>query len=289
MTIKIILAPVSGSDHDTVTLATAFLIAHDFDAHVDVLFARRPPSDAVPMVGEGVSATMVEQLMESAAQEWERRESDARRAFEAAVHGFGVSKHDVSPGPGTVTAAWRVADGREDEVVTRASQLSDLLVLGNEPAGSSDAQLTVTLESALFRGGRPLLLAPATPPREIGRAVAIAWNGSVEVARAVAGALPLLHRATDVHILTAATRKTDPSVAGPLADYLAWHGILATPRRLDPGGDPVGGVLLAAASDLGADLMVMGGYSHSRLRELILGGVTRFVLAQAGIPILMSH
>ncbi len=289
MTFKTILAPVAGAARDDLTLAAALTVARDFDAHVDVLFSRPPASAAVPMVGEGISGAVVEQLMTAADEEWSRREEAARHTFERAVGAFEVPLHEEPPGPATATAAWRDVIASEEEAVVVSGHLSDLVVLGHERGDEDDAQLTLTLETALFQGSRPVLLAPTRPAQRIGGVAAIAWNGSAEAARAVAGALPFLRKADAVHILTASTGKTDLSVADGLADYLAWQGILAAAKPVEPIVSSVGAALLTTASDLGADLLVMGGYTHSRLRQLILGGVTRHVLGNAELSVLMTH
>ncbi len=289
VTLKTILAPVSGAARDDLTLAAAMTVARDFDAHVDALFVRLPASASVPMIGEGVSGAVIEQLMNAADEEWTRREATARHAFERAVGEFDVPLQDEPPGPISATAAWRETIGSEDEVVSVAGHLSDLVVLGHQRDEIEDVQLTLTLEAALFQGSRPVMLAPKVPGQRIGGVVAIAWNGSAEAARAVAGAMPFLHKADAVHILTAETRKTDPSAADGLTDYLAWHGILAAAKPVAPSDASVGAALLLTAEDLGADLLVMGGYTHSRLRQLILGGVTRHIIGNAELPVLMNH
>lgn len=289
MTLKTILAPISGAARDELTLAAALTIARDFDAHVDAMFSRLPASASVPIIGEGVSGAVIEQLMTAADQEWSRREQSARHAFERAVGDFDVTLHEEPPGPTSATAAFRELSGSEDDLVVAAGHLSDLIVLGHKRGEDEDAQLALTLEAALFQGSRPVLLAPSVPGQHIGQVAAIAWNGSAEAARAVAGAMPLLHKADAVHILTAGTRKTDLSVAEKLSDYLAWHGILAAVRPVEKVDASVGAALLVTAEDLGADLLVMGGYTHSRLRQLILGGVTRYMLGHANLPVLMNH
>ncbi|NBB83697.1 MAG: universal stress protein [Alphaproteobacteria bacterium] len=288
MTIRTILAPVSGLDQDDATLATAFTVADAFDAHVDVLFAEASAAEAVPMVGEGVSSTVIEQLMRAAEREVSRRKEQAQETYAAARQRAGVGEHDTPPGPGRASAAWRLAEGREDEVVARSGHLTDLVVLGR-PGDGDDVQPTLTLEAALMNGARPILLAPRAAPESLGRAVAIAWNGGAECARAVHGAMPFLEKAQAVHVLTCETSRTDKAVAQELVDYLAWHGIDARSTILEPGDREVGATVLETAADLGCDLVVMGGYSHSRVREMIFGGVTRFVLAHAALPVLMAH
>ena len=147
-----------------------------------------------------------------------------------------------------------------------------------------------------MHGARPLLLVPERAeagaqtgaPQAIGKVVALAWNGSAEAARAVAGALPLLHNAEEVHILTAASPRTDVERADGLARYFGWQGLSCERHAMYP-SDQVGAALLAKARELRADLLVMGGYGRSRLSELVFGGVTRTVLGQYHLSILLAH
>ena len=295
MTIKRILAPVTGTDRDARnsqdarTLATAFLVAERFSAHVQVLFARLNPSEAVPLVGEGMSSSVVDQLMQSAETEWSIRAENARLAFEAAVGAAGIA---INPAPGEhkgPSAAWQEALGREEEVVARACHLSDLMVAARPADGKNDLQWSLTLEAALINGARPVLLGTGAVPSSIGRRVAIAWRDSADCTRAVAGAMPILRSAEGVTVITAATGRTHPSRAVELAEFLKWHDIDAAQRQIDVGPEGVGGSILETCASVDADLLVMGGYGHSRIREMILGGVTRYVLTHAGLPVLMAH
>ncbi len=177
----------------------------------------------------------------------------------------------------------------------RASRLADLVVFAEtKPEDTSTAMVAV--EAALVNAGRPVLVAPQdlkTP--EVAKAVAIAWDGSVEAAHAVSAALPFLALASKVSILTVRTGPQQPggtAAASPgimLADYLTMHGVHAAEHILEPQGRSVGQVLLEAAVDAGAGLLVMGGYGHSRLREFILGGTTRHIVTHAKLPVLMTH
>lgn len=287
--IRTILCPVSGSREDEGVLQTAFCVARPFGAHVDVLFARLSAAETVPVIGEGLSSSVIEQILEAAERDWRQRLNAARSAFDKVRAMFGAGEHDTPPGPGTLSTAWRERAGREDLVVRHMTALSDLVVLGHQTGDDEDVQMSMTVEGALLHGGRPVLLVPGIPPRHVGGSIAIAWNGRPQCARAVSGAMPFLKEAQAVHVLTAPTQRTDAVIADELVDYLAWHGIEAQAHRVEPGVAPVGAALLGTAAELGADLLVMGGYGHSRFREMVLGGVTRFVIANAGLPVLMAH
>lgn len=288
MNIRIILAPLFGSDADVTALPAAMGLAQRFQAHVQGLFVRTDPMDAVPIIGEGVSPAVITQLTEAAKVEIERQWRAAKGAFEAACVRTGVTVTD-RPGDGGAASAELVdASGRRDDVIPRRARLSDLVVFGRSQA-DEPIDLRSIVESTLLDGGRPLLLMPHGHAGEVGRSVAIAWNGSVQAAHAVAGAMPVLRDATSVHILTAETRRTAFERSAELARYLAWHGVESTPRQVTVGDDSVGASLLRTVAEAGADLLVMGGYGRTRLSELVMGGVTRHVLSEATVPVLLAH
>lgn len=281
MAFKRILAVVTGEACDAAALAAAFALARPAAGHVDALHVRPDPRDAVPMLGEGVSGGLVEQIMSVSAEAASRRAAAARETFARARDAAGLPPD----GPG---AAFLDRVGRAAEIVTAEARLADLAVFACAQA-ADHADGAPVLEAVLTGGGRPLLLAPPELPAAIGRHVAIAWNGGTEAARAVAAAMDAVTRAERVTILTAGTAKTRAGQAEGLRAYLAWHGVAAEVASVPPHADGVGAALLAAAGAAGADLLVMGGYGRSRLRELILGGVTRHVLNHARLPVLMAH
>lgn len=185
---------------------------------------------------------------------------------------------------------WRQAEGVTSGIVALHGRYVDLLVLGQPEPEASKA----TAETALFSTGRPVLLVPYTgAARSLLRRVLIAWNGSREAARAVNDALPILVAAESVTVLV-----VDPQI-GPgghgdepgadIALHLARHDVAVTVRRVAGADAGVGDMLLNAAADFSCDLIVMGGYGHSRWRELVLGGATRTLLQEMTVPVLMSH
>ena len=119
--------------------------------------------------------------------------------------------------------------------------------------------------------------------------MSIAWNGTPEARNALAAAMPFLESAVAVHLLTARSPKTDADTIDQARDYLAWHGIGSNVHVLEAGGETVGAALMQKASAIDADLLVMGGYGHARLRERILGGVTHHIVNQPELPILLAH
>jgi nucleotide-binding universal stress UspA family protein len=288
MSIRIILTPAFGGAADAGALAAGLGIARRFQAHLSALFVRIDPIDAIPILGEGVSPAVIDQLTEAAAAEMDRQRAAARATFEAACRTAAIPIAECAPGPQGPSAAWREETGRRDEVVPRRARVSDLVVFGCAQDDASPDRAAV-LEATLFGAGRPLLLVPSEPPAAIGERVAIAWNDGAEAARAIAGALPFLDRAKAVSVLTAGTRRIAPEVGQDLVGYLQWRGIAAECEQVASTEGPVAEALLQAAAGIGADLLVMGGYGRTRLSELVLGGVTRYVLSHLTMPVLMAH
>lgn len=192
-----------------------------------------------------------------------------------------------------VAGEWRCAEGFTAEAVTLHARYADLAILGqHDPAGPGTGAGAVT--ETLFGAGRPVLVVPhAGRFAEAGRRVLVAWNASREAARAVNDALPILRTAEAVTVLAV---NPERGIAGhgeePAADialHLARHGVRATAEQVTAPDLPDAEALLNALAERGADLLVMGGYGHSRLREFVLGGVTRTLLRSMTAPVLLSH
>ena len=289
MSIKSILVPVDGTEGARPALEMAFAVGKQFSAHVDVLHVSADPKDAVPLLGEGMSGAMIEEMIDYAEKEAAERAASGRRMFDEVCARDSVSVTGTPPAADTVSAAWVEVVGRDNEAVARRGRLADLIVAGR-PTADGDPSATMVLNGALFETGRPVLVAPpGVSPAAVGSKVAIAWNLNAEAARAVAAAIPFLSRAESVVVVTAESKRTSSDAAGELVPYLAWHGISAATKAIPPSRRAIGEALLGACADIGADLLVMGAYTHGRVRQLILGGVTRHVLAEATIPVLMVH
>lgn len=286
MSYRVILLPLFGQEADRSAIEAALTVAHRHEAEVIALFCRVDPGDIVPFIGEGVSPAVIQQLADAAREETDRQRVQARRALETACAAAKVAIVDGA-GAGRRHVRWLEATGDRAEIVMAHGKLSDLLVF-SRPGAGSDSERPV-IEAALLGSGRPLLLVPPEAAAGPGHIVAVAWNGSLEAARAVSGAMPFLEGAATTHILTAATRKTDVARAAELAAYLERHDVTVERHVLEPGNAPVGAALLERALEVGADLLVQGGYGRSRLREMVLGGVTHHVLGHARLPVLIAH
>jgi nucleotide-binding universal stress UspA family protein len=156
-------------------------------------------------------------------------------------------------------------------------------------AGEDDLGGEQTIQRALFEAGRPVLIVPRGMDLTETRRIAIFWNGSKEAVRAVEAAMPLLRNAGSVDVMWVDEDVDVDAVQTGLGTYLAWHGVAASDKRFSPDKRFIGETLMDEAAKAGIDLVVMGGYSHSRLREFILGGVTQHMLEEATLPVLTAH
>ena len=206
-----------------------------------------------------------------------------REAFEHAASLRGLS------------AEWRMVDAGAESDPALHARYADLTILGQLDPDRGDSDLIrARPEHVTLASGRPILVVPYAGRYEtVGRRVLIGWSATREAARAVNDAMPLLAGAEIVTVLTIDARE-GPDAHGELpgADislHLARHGVKAEIERTVSAGISAGDVLLSRAADLGADLLVIGAYGHSRVRELLLGGVTRSILQSMTLPVLMSH
>ncbi len=287
MVIKTILTLLSGAAADRLRLDVALAVARNFGAHIEALHARGDPRNAVPITVEGMSGALVEEIMTLAENEAGDQSAAARATFDSWLASADIERRDAPATGAGVTAAWLEETGREDELIVNYGRLADLIVEARPTPG--DFGTEVAVEAAIFDTGRPVLLVAPEPRPVIGENVAIFWNGSAQAARAVAGALPLLSRAKAVNVLWVGEAGGPERTRKGLPNYLSWHGIEAAVSDFKPDSRAVGQALLEEAERVGADLLVMGAYTHSRLRRMVLGGVTKHVLGNATLPVLMAH
>ncbi|WP_424812854.1 universal stress protein [Roseococcus sp. YIM B11640] len=292
MAYRRLLLPMTGTAAGEAALATALLVARIWGAHVHCLHVRVDARDVAPLAGEGLSGAMIEEMMAATERESGDRAGRVRALFER----FAATAGDIVIADSAETAmkaegptlSFESIAGREEDIVAQQSRLYDMAVVPH-PEADEDVSSSDALHAVLFDSGRPVLIAPRTAPATIGTRVCCAWNGSAESAAAIAAALPWLHRAEARRILYADEyQRRGPKVEGILA-YLHWHEISAEAMQFRPMTKDVGAGLLGSVRDFGADLLCMGAYSHSRLRQLILGGVTRHVLENSDVPVLMCR
>lgn len=289
MSLSKVLAVVDGAPHGEPVLKTALKIGQQFSCRVEILHVEIDPEASIPVLGDGMSGAVVSQMIDSLRESAESRRETASRMFDehCVRTGLPVVDKDQPLEAGTFSISFVHLVGVEADEVQRRGRLADLTILPRS-GDDGDLDLSQSLDAALFDSGRPVLLVPASPPENLFGSVAVAWNGSREAARAVGIALPFLKKAEKAVVVTAREGAV-PSEASELANYLTGHGIEAKTWAFQPNGDPVGSAILTETKKSGAAMLIMGAYGHSRLRELVLGGVTRSVLDHADIPVLLAH
>jgi nucleotide-binding universal stress UspA family protein len=278
---KAILVPTEHHASMTSALDTALLLARRFDSCIEGFPLRPGVADLVAMDPDS-GLTMVAV-----------KENDAElvRHAETVFRTF-MEQHQVpqrsGEGAASLSWIWHQAAPSGHDYVGSYGRVFDMIVLGR-PGPEWQSPSMITLESALFESGRPVLIAPPTPPRTLGTNVLIAWNCSTEQAATTAHAMPLLRRAERVTVVTV----EGATVAGPSGEQMAAtlkaNGIAAEPMTLKSRKGGAGETLLNKADELGCDLIIKGAYTQSRLRQMIFGGTTRHILANAKLPVLMAH
>ncbi|OCK59767.1 hypothetical protein LMTR3_19215 [Bradyrhizobium sp. LMTR 3] len=294
MSIKRILVPLPGSASHTGQIETALSAAKALGAHVQALFISEPPDTRSGVTRGGLSVTEMGRTVTAASVNWyaeerERTARDAREVFARACAVVGIPMLSANDEPGgPLAASWREAEGSYVEIAVQRAAAFDLMVAASATVMES---LRAIAEQSLLQTRRPVLLAPARLHSDLTDSVMIAWDESPECWHAVSAAIPFMQLAKSVRVISvdrdASNRQA--SQAEVLA-YLRCHGIAATAQVVAPELRSVGDTLLAAGTEYEAGLLVMGAFSHSRLREMLLGGATRHILKNASArPVLLAH
>lgn len=288
MTMKTILIPIEESDGLASMLETALMAAKEFGSYIEGLYYQPTSAGAMVVAGEGLVVTTPE-LVESVERQDRNRRERVRAQFASFMERKGVRlgqpTNAMVSGP---VAAWVEEESPNSEIVGTRSRVFDITVVARPVKGANIAAMSI-LEAALFEGGRPILIAPPNVPTKMGQNVVIAWNGSTETARTVAFSMPFLLKASKVTVISV----TGFGVAGPstadVARQLQRNGIPASSQDFALRDRRAGPAFLEEAATLGADLLVKGAYTQSRVRQMIFGGATDHILSNAELPVLMSH
>jgi len=279
---KTILAVISDGTASSL-LETTLLVAKRFGSRIVGLNALT--TEYAVVFGGEMGFSISSEVDRTLEREGLDRREQARALFTAFMRQHGVA---MGAGAGEGPAAeWREEAGRQNAVAGMLGRVFDLITLERPAKLASLAE--ATLEDALFESGRPVLMAPPTPLGSIGERVLIAWNGSTETARTVGFAMPFLERAGSVQVVSVEGAMTPGPSAEDLAQNLARHGIPAIARHVTPRDRSPGEVFIDEAKAIGADLMVKGAYTQSRLRQMIFGGATRHIIMEATMPVILAH
>ena len=278
---KTILVPTEDDDAMSSALESALILARRCDSYIEGFALRWK-------FAEFVSADMMGGIVVKADhREIARMEAQARTIFESFMQKHGVPRSTA--GTDTLSFGWLNNAPEGDDFVGSHGRVFDVIVMSRSGRNTSDLGRRA-INAGLFESGRPILLAPPSPPAQIGTNILIAWNRSTEQARATALAMPLLQKADRVTVLTVigGTEVSGPS-AEQLVRNLRRNRIVAELKSAELGGKSTGHAILATAQSLGCDLLIKGAYTQSRLRQMIFGGATQHVLENAMIPVMLAN
>ena len=277
---KTALVPIEQHDNLNTILETACLFAKRNDSYLEGLPAWPTFASFVAVDPMGAAAIPPD------TGDDEELVQKARTDFEGFMQEQGISR--AGPKISGLSYGWADGEPASDGTVASHARIFDLTIVGR-PTSSSPSPRMSTLEAALFESGRPILIAPPTAPKELGKSILIAWNGSTETARATAFAMPLLSKADRVVVLTV-EGGTVPGPSGQaLCDMLVANDVAAEEQTVSPGTEPVGGAMLSNAAKLGCDLVIKGAYTQSRVRQMIFGGATSHILWSTELPVFMAN
>ncbi len=279
MTFKTILVHCTGEHNFAHLLEPAIATARRFEAHLTALSVL-PPILVEPALVPGGVATIVDNHRKA----YEAEQGKMQRLFETRVQEAGIN------------AEWLVADAGHDSTWKKTVTLgrsADLIIVSQADPSWPMSNMMEAPADIVLHAGRPVLVVPNSGHHaNFGQRVLIAWNGRRESARAAHDALPFLKAAREVSVLWVNPGGDEIAEDIPGADLctmLSRHGVNCTADAIERPEQSVAATLLARARFINADLLVMGGYGHSRLREFVLGGATREVLREMHVPVLMSH
>ena len=275
--IKDIVVHLTGSEEDDIRLAYAEAIARTFGSHVTGLYAHSMP-ELFAIADAAAAASVADHLIRESQQRADLTTKRLRMAMDALESEHDLRRFDLYPG--TV-----------GDALATAAHTADLFV-GTRPYGDPTGQQHIE-EHVLFESGRGCLFVPPNgkPPKQYA-SILVAWKDSREAARAVSEALPFLQHARQVIValveVEGASEQFRIEAGAEIGRHLSRHGVSAEIRKIG-GWAHAGEAILNEASLTGCDMIVMGGYGHSRIREFVLGGATRHALANSTVPVLMAH
>jgi nucleotide-binding universal stress UspA family protein len=287
---NVFLIPMAGGADDRITLTAGLALGKAMGAHLEVCFVRADPGEAILYLGmSGGGREELQEIFKKEVDEnGKKAAAKARRQFNAACKELGILKVRHPEAQSNVSARWSEVLGTLTREIPEAAKLADVTIISGSLA-KQHLWIPSVLEHAVLDSGHPVLFLPegsvSFPPEK----VAIAWDGTIEAVRAAFAAKPFLQGARSIHILTVKDLYSDASDPKNLEEYLAWHGLNAKSTIIEHDNHNVGQVLLSAATDIGANLLVMGGYSRARLEQVLLGGVTIHAIRKTQIPLLIVH
>lgn len=275
---KTIFLPVEPNSCMGAAFVCADLMAQKFGAKVDCVALK-------PSIVDFIAPDPVVVVLPQSGYSEADAVKSARERFDAFV-----GTRSGQPGARTGDAFnWSGRPPVDDAGLASLSRVYDITIVGRPGVGRSEPRMT-TLEAALFESGRPILMSPPTPPKSLGTNVLVHWNASTETARVIHDAMGLLKYAERVTLLSVEGNMVPGPKPSDMLGYLSQHGIKGSEAYVKlPSKGGAGEAILMEARRIGADLILKGAYTQSRLRQMIFGGATQHILQAADIPVLLSH
>jgi nucleotide-binding universal stress UspA family protein len=281
------LLTVVGDGNAAAVLEAALLTARRFGSHIVGLHSLT--TEYAVVFGGEMGFSISSEVDRTLEREGHDRRDQARRLFRDFMTTHGIPMAPAPPGHVGPVASWREEDGRQNAVVGLIGRVYDLILVEQPEKLASIAE--ATLEDALFESGRPVLMVPKRAPSTLGEVIAIAWNGSTETALTVALGMPYIAQAKQVVIVAVgAQHMPEPGPEGEeLARTIEQYGVEVSLRTAYGRQKAQGESFLKEAVAAGADLLLKGAYTQSRIRQMIFGGATRHIIMEANLPVLMAR
>ena len=285
--IKIILVPMDGTEHSAEVLDTALVVAARFNAHIKAVHVREHTSE--PFMFSGMPSAYRKEFSEMSNKAVDAVVETVQSQFNAFCSRSGVRKVRKPTASSQVAASLHVLEGDAETELSREARLVDVIAMSRPTKHRIGGPGVGELHEALMlRSGRPVLIVPPAPdwqPHKVDHA-AIGWNDSVEASRALSMTLPWLTQMKKVSVLVSKKREAG---VGDVTGYLKRHGCKADYHILGGRGSNVGKKMLNCCNEIGAEFLVVGGFSHARTRQRFFGGVTSHLLSHTDIITVMAH
>ncbi|MDR3460978.1 MAG: universal stress protein [Beijerinckiaceae bacterium] len=286
MVMRCILIPVGVGIEAKHRFDTAAKLAETFNSRIEVMFVSPVPETYLSGLPDVAIAAGV--TFDSIKAEIQNGAAISKTKLASWCAANGIDFEPAAEKRDSRFAVWTEEVGDLESCVALAGRVSDLVVVDKPKIDETFTQRV--FEASVFSAGRPTLMVPEAVNGDPLRHVAIAWNGSLESARVIGQSIALLHKAGRVSIIQAPGPDEGNTEVADLSAYLGWHGIAAESHDLRSATDKSAGeLILDEAARHDASMLVMGAYTHSRLRQFLLGGVTQHVVTHARIPVLMTH
>lgn len=291
MTINSILACIDGAEGSERVLETAIAFGHQFSAYVEVFHVERPSGPVMPAFVEGGGLVAAAEITMAIEREESERRACAEKLFQSLCVEAGLNIVDVdwvNDGSNAgLSVAWNLVSGFEPRELGHRGRLFDLIIMAKVDAQEGGVDSS-QLEAALYDTARPVFITSDNKIDVTDIQVAVAWDGSREAARSVGLALPILASAAKVNVISVGDNSASAGAAD-ICRYLNRHGIHCNCVPVIDGGSSIAHQLIEEARTLKVDLLVMGAYGHSAVREYLFGGVTREILESGELPLLLAH